>query len=195
MWARRYLIETTTSQKTSATSDRATSYAVQNPRAIVRTPLSYERIPRVAEDHRPLPTPRLHDRGRRRLRGARDRVRSGRRPPHAAIGILAGRYAAAAAPASIQADASALAGSHPELHRRRWPTSSGRSRESARDEVDMAQLYDCFSSSVVFALEGLGLAERGGAIELDAIGSDQPRREPCRSTPTAACSARGICTA
>jgi acetyl-CoA acetyltransferase len=30
-------------------------------------------------------------------------------------------------------------------------------------DVDVAELYDCFSSSVLFAIEGLALAERGGA--------------------------------
>ena len=40
-----------------------------------------------------------------------------------------------------------------------------------RQEIDVAELYDCFSSSVLFAIEGLGLAERGGAGDWVRAGS------------------------
>ncbi len=32
-------------------------------------------------------------------------------------------------------------------------------------DVDLAEIYDCFTSTVLMGLEGLGLAERGGSGE------------------------------
>jgi acetyl-CoA acetyltransferase len=37
--------------------------------------------------------------------------------------------------------------------------------------VDLAEIYDCFTSTVLMGLEGLGLAERGGAGELVRAGT------------------------
>ena len=41
-------------------------------------------------------------------------------------------------------------------------------------DVDVALLYDCFSSVVLFALEGLGFADRGGAGALVRSGATRP---------------------
>jgi acetyl-CoA acetyltransferase len=41
-------------------------------------------------------------------------------------------------------------------------------------DVDLAELYDCFSSTVLFAMEGLGLADRGGAGHLIRSGATVP---------------------
>jgi acetyl-CoA acetyltransferase len=41
-------------------------------------------------------------------------------------------------------------------------------------DVDMAQLYDCFSSSVLLAMEGLGLAGRGEAADMIREGHTLP---------------------
>ena len=38
-------------------------------------------------------------------------------------------------------------------------------------DVDVAEIYDCFTTTVLMGIEGLGLAERGGAGELFRSGA------------------------
>ena len=38
-------------------------------------------------------------------------------------------------------------------------------------DVDLAEIYDCFTSTVLIGLEGLGLAERGGGGEFVRAGA------------------------
>jgi acetyl-CoA acetyltransferase len=42
------------------------------------------------------------------------------------------------------------------------------------EEVDVAEIYDCFTSTVLMSIEGLGLAERGHAGELVRSGATGP---------------------
>jgi len=41
-------------------------------------------------------------------------------------------------------------------------------------DVDVAEIYDCFTSTVLMGLEGLGLAERGGGGDLVRSGATRP---------------------
>ena len=49
----------------------------------------------------------------------------------------------------------------------------GRAGVTAAD-VDVAEIYDCFTTTVLMGVEGLGLAERGGAGELFRSGATGP---------------------
>ena len=44
----------------------------------------------------------------------------------------------------------------------------------APSDVDLAEIYDCFTSTVLMGLEGLGLAERGGGGEFVRAGRRCP---------------------
>ncbi len=44
----------------------------------------------------------------------------------------------------------------------------------APSDVDLAEIYDCFTSTVLIGLEGLGLAERGGSGALVRSGATEP---------------------
>jgi acetyl-CoA acetyltransferase len=52
-----------------------------------------------------------------------------------------------------------------ELAERLWRSSGLRP-----EDVDLAEIYDCFTSTVLFGLEALGLAEYGGAGEFIRAG-------------------------
>ena len=81
LWGRRYLIETGQEpDDLGAVPVAQRLHAIENPRAVMRKPLSYEEYLEAPVRRRPLPARGLHDRGRRRLRGARRRLRARRRP-------------------------------------------------------------------------------------------------------------------
>ncbi len=54
-------------------------------------------------------------------------------------------------------------------------------------DVEVAEIYDCFTSTVLMGIEGLGLSRAARAVPSCAPGQ-------CRSTPTGACWARVTCT-
>ena len=142
-------------------------------------PLDLDDVPRVAVRRRAVPRCRLHGRGRRRVRGPRERrstrpatcatrrrsspsERLPRRPP--------------AGPRHRRPPA--VGRLHPQLHEPRCATSSSARPASRPTDVQVAEIYDCFTSTVLMGLEGLGLAERGGAGALVRSGATADGR--CR---------------
>jgi acetyl-CoA acetyltransferase len=166
MWARRYLIETgQTPDDLGAVPVAQRRYAVANPRALVRKPLTFDdylNSPRIVDPFR-LPDCTIEADGACAILVTKaDRAADLRHTP---IQILAGRYVCGSRAGLDPGDASLW----PDLTRNYTsllaPDLWGEAGMAPGD-VDIAQLYDCFSSSVVLALEGLGLAGRGEALTM-----------------------------
>jgi acetyl-CoA acetyltransferase len=166
LWGRRYLIETgQVPDDLGAVPVAQRTYAVDNPRAMVRKPLSYEEYlaaPPVAEPFRMVDCTIEVD-GACAILVTRADIAADLR--HPAVTFLSGGYRMGHRSGLDAGDALL------------WPDLSRNYTNLLADElwgqagvgpqdVDMAQIYDCFSSSVLINMEGLGLAERGGAIEM-----------------------------
>ncbi|WP_392666899.1 lipid-transfer protein [Streptomyces sp. LN785] len=161
MWARRFLHETGQGeQDLAAVAVAQRAYAELNDRAILRTPLTYDGYfasRRVVDPFRLPDCTTEVDGACAVLLTSLDRARDLRRPPAV---VAAHAYRAGARPgldignhtmvedytrnftALLREDLYAAAG-----------ISTG--------DVDFAQIYDCFTSTVLMGLEGLGLCERG----------------------------------
>lgn len=165
MWARRYLVETGQSaEDLGAIPIAQRKYAVLNDRAIQSKPLDqagYLASPMIADPFRAADCTNEVDGGCAVLVTSVERARDLRHP--AAV-IASGAYRAGRRPGLDIGD-QMLYGDYTrnftELLR---DELYGRAGISAAD-VEFAEIYDCFSSTVVFGLEGLGFAERGGGID------------------------------
>jgi acetyl-CoA acetyltransferase len=174
MWARRYMIETgATEEDLAAVVMRQREHAAGNERALYREPLSLEAYlasSYVAEPFRIPDCAAEVDGACALLLTSLDRARSLRRTPAV---IQGGAYARGrrsgldTGDAMLWEDYSRNAMSH--LADDLWSSA----QLTARD-IDIAEIYDCFSSSVLFALEGLGLAGRGEAGALTRSGATGP---------------------
>jgi acetyl-CoA acetyltransferase len=163
MWAQRYLHETGQGERELAAVVLAQrEYAQRNERAIRRRPLdleSYLAAPLVVEPFRAADCTREIDGACAVLVSALDRARDLQRPPAV---IRAGAYRAGPR-------AGLDIGDHLS-----WDDYTRNYTSWLRDDlyaqaglgprdVDFAEIYDCFSSTVLIGLEGLGLCERGEA--------------------------------
>lgn len=165
MWARRYLIETGHEpDELGAIPIAQRWYAERNERAIQRKPLdreSYLSSPMIVDPFRVADCTSEIDGACAVVVTSLERARDLR---HAPAVIASAAYRAGARPGLDIGD-HVLYGDYThnftsllrdELY--------GRAGISAED-VQFAEIYDCFSSTVVFGLEGLGFCGRGEAID------------------------------
>ncbi|WP_313404965.1 thiolase C-terminal domain-containing protein [Aeromicrobium sp.] len=174
MWARRYLIETGRDESDLAAVVSAQRlWAVDNERAMRRTLMSeqdYARSPMVADPFRAADCTTEADGACAILVTSRRRALDLRHDPVVIEGAAYGtgkRSGLDAGDAMLWPDLTRNYTTH--IAEQLWSSAGMGPRD-----VDMAQLYDCFSSSVLLALEGLGLAERGEAGRLVSSGATVP---------------------
>lgn len=171
LWGRRYLIETgQDADDLGHVPVAQRRYALENPRAVMKKPLTYEdylTAPKIADPFRLVDCTIEVDGACAILVTRADMARDLR---HIPVSVLSGGYLLGRRSGMDAGDASF------------WPDLSRNYTSAlAKDlwgraglgpaEVDMAQIYDCFSSSVLINLEGLGLAERGAGIDLIRSGA------------------------
>jgi acetyl-CoA acetyltransferase len=163
MWARRFLHETgQSSDDLAAVAIAQREYAQKNDRAILREPLdldSYYSSRYVAEPFRVADCTREVDGACAVLVTSLDRARDLAQPPAV---IAASSYHAGPRPGLD-------VGNHVlfDDYTRNF-TSHLRDELFARagltvNDLQFAEIYDCFTSTVLMGLEGLGICERGGS--------------------------------
>jgi len=170
MWARRYMIETGTGYEgLGAVAVSQRRYAMLNERAIRRSPLSMEdylKSPFVVDPFRTNDCTSEVDGACAVLVTSLERARDLAHTP----AVIEG--AAWTTPSGSGLDHADLF-SWKDWSRNAQSYLADRLWESARmrpEEVDFAQIYDCFSAVVLMSLEGLGLVPRGEAAAFVAAG-------------------------
>lgn len=171
MWAKQYLLSSgATPDDLAAVVLAQRRHAVTNPNAMRHTELTMEEYlaaPYVVEPFRTVDCTIEVDGACAVLVTSLERARDCRRHPV----VLSGAAYAAGTRSGLDMGDAML-----------WPDCSYNytslladdlwgSAGLAPDEVDMAQIYDCFSSTVLMSMEGLGLAPRGGAGALIRSGA------------------------
>lgn len=174
MWARRFLIETGGDESDlGAVAVAQRLWAIDNERAIRRKPLSIEEYlesPMIADPFRGADCTTEADGACAVLVTSRERAADMRHDPV----VIEGAAYGTGKRSGLDAGDALL-----------WPDMTRNYTHEIADElwgsagmkpqdVDMAQLYDCFSSSVLLAMEGLGLADRGEAADLIRSGATSP---------------------
>jgi acetyl-CoA acetyltransferase len=166
MWGQRFLYETgQSSEDLAAVAITQRRYAERNERAYRREPLdidTYRAAPFVVEPYRAADCTVEVDGACAVLVSALDRARDLRQPPAV---VASGGYRAGPRPGLDIGD------------HLLWDDYTRNYTSHLRDElfaaagvtpadVQVAEIYDCFTSTVLMGLEGLGLCERGGSGEL-----------------------------
>ena len=170
LWGRRFMIETgATYEHLGAVAIAQRAYAQLNERAIRRAPLTldeYMSAPFVVDPFRSHDCASEVDGACAVLVTSLERARTLAQPPAVIDG------AAWITPTGSGLDMGDFfswddwsRNCHSYLAQRLW-----RSAGIGPKDVDFAEIYDCFSSVVLFGLEGLGLVGRGEAGEFVAAG-------------------------
>jgi len=166
MWARRFLHETgQTEEDLGAVAVAQRTYAASNERAYKRWPLTLEEHQGqsyVCEPFRPDDCTVEVDGACAVLVTSVERARDLRRPPAV---IASGAFRAGPRPGLDIGDHLLWADYTRNYTSILRDELFGRAGVTPAD-VDVAEIYDCFTSTVLMGLEGLGLAERGGAGDL-----------------------------
>jgi acetyl-CoA acetyltransferase len=171
MWGQRFLYETgQTSEDLAAVAIAQRRYAERNERAFRREPLDldgYLAAPYVVEPFRAADCTVEVDGACAVVVSALDRARD---RPHPPAVVASGGYRAGPRPGLDIGD------------HLLWDDYSRNYTSHLRDDlfaaagltpadVQVAEIYDCFTSTVLMGLEGLGLCERGGSGELVRSGT------------------------
>ncbi len=161
LWARRFLVETGQDERDlGAVAVSAREHASRNPHAMRRAPLDlggYLASPWLVEPFRVADCTIEVDGAAAVVVTALDRARDLRQVP---VRITGGAYVAGARPGLDIGDVF----SWPDLSRNFTHHLAGRLWASAGlgpSDVDVAEIYDCFTHTVLMALEGLGFTRRG----------------------------------
>jgi acetyl-CoA acetyltransferase len=162
LWARRFLVETgQTEDDLAAVAVAQRAWAERNERAYLRAPHSIEAhraAPYVAEPFR-VPDCTIEVDGACALVvSALDAARDLARPPV----VLEGAAYAAGAGAGLDMGDSMFWDDLSRNYTSLLADDLWGSAAISPSDVDVAEIYDCFTSTVLMGLEGLGLAERGG---------------------------------
>ncbi|WAX58472.1 hypothetical protein M6B22_06830 [Jatrophihabitans cynanchi] len=170
MWARRYLVETGASeQDLGAVAVAQREFAATNPRAVVREPLTLDKYlasPLLADPFRVADCTTEVDGACAVVVTSLDRARDLPRRPAV---IRSGAYSAVPRPGLDIGD---------PLYCDDWSRNyTGRLADDlwkragiGPADVDVAEIYDCFTSVVLMSVEGLGLAGRGGGADFVRAG-------------------------
>ena len=174
MWARRYLIETgATNDDLAEVAIAQREWAMLNERAMLRKPLTideYYAAPWVADPFRVPDCTIEVDGACAVVVTSLERARDLR---HVPVVVEGAAYVAGRGPGLDMGDAML------------WPDLShnytsliaddlwGGAGITA-DDVDIAEIYDCFTTSALLGIEGLGLAPRGGGGALVRSGVTRP---------------------
>lgn len=174
MWARRYMIETNTGYEgLGAVAVSQRRYAQENERAIRRTPLtleSYLAAPLVVDPFRGHDCTSEVDGACAVLVTSVENARSLKHSP----AVIEG--AAWSTPRGSGLDMADFF-SWPDWSRNAHSYHAARLWQSAQmspQDVDFAEIYDCFSAVVLMGLEGLGLVGRGEAAQFVMAGETGP---------------------
>lgn len=165
MWAQRFLHETGQgSEDLAAVALAQRTFALSNPRAVRRRVLTlsdYLAAPYVVEPFRPDDCTVEVDGACAILVTSLDRARDLKRPP---VVIGSGAYRAGPRPGLDIGDHLLWADYTRNYTSHLRGELFGQAGVTPQD-IQLAEIYDCFTSTVLIGLEGLGLCPRGGSGE------------------------------